>query len=742
MGMGKARKFVHRNLVMIVMVPVLLGVHYGWQKVQDTEMFVPKQQRRDLPIVEMSGVVLEGERVKGVFCHSVTHPSYLSMLASYRKLLLSAYGPKGSSVLISNAVGREALVSSSSEIIKELSFAHPTTKYINALISAQNSSCGLNGLYTGLVCVRLLEEALRCEEDMLHPLVSCISEWIISQLMEQLNQFPAQVVMELDIGDMDQVVCFVKTIIGAKRCLGLTHSEANDLTINIVRAFLRSIPGEYMPGGFGHVSITAQEDGPSSPGGIFEGVLYRNPDVSLTKVEEVGARGEIWLLLFNVALSYTEETATVVWGGPGTKEESFGSLVLASLMSVLKKRNISIVANQKSVHPVIKFELERAGWLVLERLGTSATEALVRVSGCRAVGTLNNLPGELNDAVLGTLTSLQNVAFNNRDYILLDHSKGCVATLLLPSASPSILPTLKETVESCLAGLRMAVVDGKVVCGGGCLEAWAATTVTRLITTKAHLITAQPAASPHHVVKVGNIFVRMLMELALHLSGGSSNRFDWSVDTVFHHLWHTPPCLLKDGTAPGTGLPASPSQRCVCGLVTQEAVKYKYNGWWKPVEFQLSDHVPTFPPQHKEGGQKSGKCSRSTVHVHSSEQIESDAESLGHCTEDSLEGCANTSDEDVDSLEKTTCSLEEEIDSLEGKLESFDLEEYDSLEDLLERDAKPEDDGETGQVAEAKLEGHVPGALYDSLAAKMNATKLAFEGFSQLLHIGQCIFDK
>lgn len=39
-------------MVMIVMVPILVGVHYGWQKLQDIEMFVPKQQRRDLPIIQ------------------------------------------------------------------------------------------------------------------------------------------------------------------------------------------------------------------------------------------------------------------------------------------------------------------------------------------------------------------------------------------------------------------------------------------------------------------------------------------------------------------------------------------------------------------------------------------------------------------------------------------------------------------------------------------------------------------
>lgn len=60
----------------------------------------------------------------------------------------------------------------------------------------------------------------------------------------------------------------------------------------------------------------------------------------------------------------------------------------------------------------------------------------------------------------------------------------------------------QETVESCLAALRMAVVDGKVVSGGGCLEAWAASFISRLITTDAHLLTVPGSVTPQQILKV------------------------------------------------------------------------------------------------------------------------------------------------------------------------------------------------------------------------------------------------
>lgn len=63
-GMGRAREFLRRNVVLVVMVPVLVGVHFGWQKIQDIEMFVPKQQRQDLPVIEGARYLSEGMKNK------------------------------------------------------------------------------------------------------------------------------------------------------------------------------------------------------------------------------------------------------------------------------------------------------------------------------------------------------------------------------------------------------------------------------------------------------------------------------------------------------------------------------------------------------------------------------------------------------------------------------------------------------------------------------------------------------
>ena len=50
----KCSKFVKRNIVMIVMVPVLVSMHWGWMKLQDVEKFVAPHEKRELPLLSVS----------------------------------------------------------------------------------------------------------------------------------------------------------------------------------------------------------------------------------------------------------------------------------------------------------------------------------------------------------------------------------------------------------------------------------------------------------------------------------------------------------------------------------------------------------------------------------------------------------------------------------------------------------------------------------------------------------------
>ncbi|XP_058128324.1 uncharacterized protein LOC131291259 [Anopheles ziemanni] len=49
--MAKLRMFISKNLVTIVMVPSLIGLHYAWDSLQRNKALVSEEERKDLPIV-------------------------------------------------------------------------------------------------------------------------------------------------------------------------------------------------------------------------------------------------------------------------------------------------------------------------------------------------------------------------------------------------------------------------------------------------------------------------------------------------------------------------------------------------------------------------------------------------------------------------------------------------------------------------------------------------------------------
>lgn len=684
----------------------------------------------------MSGAIIEEERVSGVCCHNLHDLSFISMLGQYRRLLFSAYGPKGGLILISNAVGRDTVAASSSDITKQLAFRHPCVKYINALISAQNVSCGLGGLYTGILCVRLLEEALACEDSTPHRIITDVSEWIITQILTHMAEFPDQVVTDLDIGNMEQVTSYVKTILGSKCCLDFNKAEIDNLSLQIVKAFIKSIPKEGSSGSFGHVNIS-QEGAPGLDARVFDGLLYREPDFDSKLWRKMSMLPRVVnVLLFAVPLLPDEGTnESVHWRGSHTKEEVFVRKTVACLLSSLKERNVHLLVNQKSIHPVIKFEIEREGYIVLERLGTVATDALMKLSGCQAITNLCHLTKEMSLIGIGKLSSLENVSLKGKNYILLKQETSCISTLLLPAVNPSIEAALKESTESCLAALKMVVVDGKVVSGGGCLETWLATQVNHLVSVNIGHLISLTGVSSHHIIKVANAFIRVFMELAIRLGGGSSTtKLDWCVDSVYHHLWHSEPGIVSGKVSPrGSDRQKSReiTHKCVCGLLTDDLIKHKYGGDWYQVDFQFNQDLSKPSPE--------SKCFCETMTVDKTDREVNCHSSRGasESVSDSLDECVVV-EEDVDSLEKTNDSVEEEGDSLEGRLESLE-DDVDSLDDVLDIMVEPI----LSKFNHLKIDFdfQTQNVLYDSYLAKYNALRLAMEGFAQLFQIGQCVFD-
>lgn len=58
-AMNPALAFLRRNIVMVVTIPSIIGLHYGWYCLQHNETFVPRSQK-----VKVLGIDIKAKEVE------------------------------------------------------------------------------------------------------------------------------------------------------------------------------------------------------------------------------------------------------------------------------------------------------------------------------------------------------------------------------------------------------------------------------------------------------------------------------------------------------------------------------------------------------------------------------------------------------------------------------------------------------------------------------------------------------
>jgi len=50
---GRFKEFINRNILVVVMIPGIAGLHWVWAKMQEDEKFVAKHERREFPPITL-----------------------------------------------------------------------------------------------------------------------------------------------------------------------------------------------------------------------------------------------------------------------------------------------------------------------------------------------------------------------------------------------------------------------------------------------------------------------------------------------------------------------------------------------------------------------------------------------------------------------------------------------------------------------------------------------------------------
>ena len=306
--------------------------------------------------------------------------SILESLTLLLKVVKSSYGPNGKTKIIQNSSGGHVSITSSSvRLFQAMSISKPILKLISTSVQGHGYSFSDGGLFLALLAMNLTESSLKV--DLPRRLLIDIHDALLELCVGYLSTSKCPCRVRIDFSRVGMLRNLAQSVVSSKPACCLSLPEIEHITLQLLEAFLSSLPGGAVQGSrpapavpLLNIHILGLEGKPAMDTYTTSGMLFQTPQFPLYyKALNVqrDISGRISVVLFDISMSGdTEELIDARYemtDGLHTNEAT--EQVLMDQCRHLVRRGVGLVACQKVVHPRLKKYLRSEGVMVLDRLG-------------------------------------------------------------------------------------------------------------------------------------------------------------------------------------------------------------------------------------------------------------------------------------------------------------------------------------------------------------------------------------
>ncbi|XP_036438772.1 McKusick-Kaufman/Bardet-Biedl syndromes putative chaperonin isoform X2 [Colossoma macropomum] len=457
-------------------------------------------------------------------------------LTLLRHMLSSCCGPFGRLKQIHNNVGGHVLTTSTSAVLlKALTFSEPLLKLIATLITNHILRFGDCGLFTGIFCIGLVENAQRL--NLGAAAASRVYKQLLKESIRYLTSDCCGCKVQVDFNSIQSLMALAHSVITSKTACMLTPDEAQHIISLTVQAFLQSVPCDSSDRTcFGRTVTVPLEGQPVRDSAVFSGLLVEVPMQQSEELQRLRP-GPCKIVLFSTSLSgdFSEIGEAKLEIHTGVNPE--GALLdqLLQLGEQAVRDGVGLFACQKVIHPVLQHYLREHGLVVIERLGAALMEPFAQMTGAIMVESLYS---PVLDKAYGQVGGL------------CLHRRGSKELLqLLPVGEPAVTCQRAEHI------LRLTLKEPYALLGGGCTETLLSAYIRYMSQSKA--IKAATALNCSHSQFLLGVeaFCCSLQTMALSLNHGGQHCL---MDLTHAHHWVTAVDMDSQTSA---------LLSCSCGLV-------------------------------------------------------------------------------------------------------------------------------------------------------------------------------
>ncbi len=375
----------------------------------------------------------------------------------------STLGPKGMDKMIVDELGDVTISNDGATILGEMSIDHPAGKMMVEVAKTQDEEVGDGTTTAVIISGTLLKNAEKMLDDEIHPSIIIKGYREAAKKAKEILNNTADSIEKNDSKMLRNIALTTMTGKVAESAEALV-----DLVVNAINAVAEEVEGKTIVD-IDNVKVEKKQGAALGESKLVQGIIIDKEIVHSGMPKRV-KEAKIALIDSALEIKEPETDAKIEITSPDQMQAFVDQeeAMLRKMVEKIKQSGANFVVCQKGIDDLAQHFLAKEGIAAVRRVKQSDMEALARATKGKVVSRINDLSA--SDLGKAALVEERKIAGDEMVFV-----EGCKnpksVSLLIRGGSEHVIDEVERAVHDGLMSVADVLKDGKIVAGGGSIEA-------------------------------------------------------------------------------------------------------------------------------------------------------------------------------------------------------------------------------------------------------------------------------
>ncbi|MBS3090382.1 TCP-1/cpn60 chaperonin family protein [Candidatus Pacearchaeota archaeon] len=369
-------------------------------------------------------------------------------------------GPKGMDKMLVSSIGDITVTNDGVTILEEMEIEHPAAKMMVEIAKTQEAAVG-DGTTTAVVIAgKLLENAEFLLDKKIHPTVIAKGYRIAAEKAQEILEEIATKITPKEELLLKYIAMTAMTGKGAETA----KDKFSDIVVKAVKMVYENNKVD-----MANIKLEKRKGKGVEDSELIEGIVLDKEKVHGDMPSFV-KNAKIALIDSALEIKNLETDTKISVSSPEQLQEFLNQeeKILKNMVEKIKKAGANVVFCQKGIDDIAQYYLTKGGIYACRRIAKSDMDKLAKATGGKIISNLNELTGK-------ELGKAAEVSEEKEGEEALTNIKGCpnpkALTILIRGGTEHVIDEMERAIKDALGDVAAALTVGKIVAGGGGIEA-------------------------------------------------------------------------------------------------------------------------------------------------------------------------------------------------------------------------------------------------------------------------------